>query len=463
MPLRKDRYYEYMPASLDTLTKGAFLGSRQTTNNTAGYKFVEKPRLVLSNLPDRQVGLGYSVLPSFDRHLDLGFDQVVDLDLFLNKRLVSEYGYTFGMINSSSVPKKFHSKDYDHDRSEDDPIIVADSGGFQLSSGASDFIDPHKIIAAHNATCDRGMVLDIPIVRTLHKKLLPRAARIQKLNNEIFLKNKRESLRLVNVFHGNTFYLRQKYRDVVETDDFKDCAIGGLKVAGLLDLSLQAIKVMMTGKKYEQYHILGASGLERWVAIMYIAHKKVAKLITSDSTSYIQGGVSARYYLPYKLHKDLSIGDIGRKSNYHRLLPCSCPSCNLIKYLKPTADKASFSARHMILHNLWVHARAIDELYELTAQPKKEILAYLKHYIGPAKLKDIMVTLNAIDLAVDESPEKAAKKHAPYLLEKFSMPEGAPMNSLFSKVDMTIADSKIAAAYKRLNKVLETYERFHGI
>jgi len=117
----------------------------------------------------------------------------------------------------------------------------------------------------------------------------------------------------------------------------------------------------------------------------------------------------------------------------------------------------------MILHNLWVHARAIDELYELTAQPKKEILTYLKHYIGPAKLKDIMVTLNAIDLAVDESPEKAAKKHAPYLLEKFSMPEGAPMNSLFSKVDMTIADSKIAAAYKRLNKVLETYERFHGI
>jgi hypothetical protein len=101
-------------------------------------------------------------------------------------------------------------------------------------------------------------------------------------------------------------------------------------------------------------------------------------------------------------------------------------------------------------------------LYELTAQPKKEILAYLKHSVGPAKLKDIMITLNAIDRAVNESPEAAAKKHAPYLLQKFSMPEGAPMNSLFKHVDVTMSDST-AKAYKRLDKVLSKYEEFHGV
>lgn len=452
---RPTRNFEYMPASIDSTDKGLSIGVKYEINKA--FKSEKVKNGLLMRFPDRTLYCFRSFMPSNERMLDVSVDEILELDIFTNKSLLGEMGFKYSMVNSSAVPSTYLHENYDKETRKLWPLIVSDSGGFQLHSGAEEFLDPHTIVATHNKACDIGIVLDIPLPHRFQKDFLPRAAKVQKANTEIFLKDKRESLELLNVFHGSTFYLRQKYREVVEDKRMTRVALGGVKTLDLIPLVLHVLFVIMNGRKYEQYHVLGVSGLERWIALSYIGHKKLAKLITSDSSSYIQCGINMQYFEPNNLLSTLKLGDYARSANAHRTLHCSCPVCGTVKYAHALGlPDLSLGFRGILTHNLYTTRAYLDEIWALGALSKTEILTYLRSYFNSAKLKNIGLALQAIDMAVEESPQKSAAKYAPYLLEKFV---GKERKGLFA-TDSRSKDDELL--YKRFDGVLSRYEKFHA-
>lgn len=452
---RPTRPYEYMPASIDSTDKAFSVGVKYEQNKKCTTEKVGNSMVM--RFPDRTLYGFRSFMPSHDRCLDVKLDAVLEMDIFTNKSLLGEMGFKYSMVNAANVPSTYRPTDYDAEKQKLWPLIVADSGGFQLHSGAEEFLDPHEIVQNHNALCDVGIVLDLPLPHRFQKDLLPRAAKMQKQNNEIFLKEKRKSLEFLNVFHGSTFYLRQKYREQVENDKMTRVALGGVKTLDLLPLVLHTLFVVLNGRKYDQYHVLGVSGLERWIALSYIGHKKVAKLITSDSSSYIQCGINMQYFDPSKLLSTMTMGDYCRAANVQRVLHCSCPVCSTVKYAHAMGTDGSIGFRGILLHNLYTNRAYLDEIWELCAQPKKEIMSYLRPYFNPTKLKIIGLALQAIDMAIEESPEKAAAKYAPYLMDKFI---GKSRSGLYQKEALTSSEDKML--YERFDGVLTRYEKFHA-
>lgn len=452
---RPARPYEYMPASIDSTDKALSMGVKYERNDKYSAEKVNNG--IVMRFPDRTLYCYRSFMPSHERMLDQPVDEILEMDIFTNKGLLGEMGFKYSMVNSSAIPSTYVYENYDAEKKDLWPLIVSDSGGFQLHSGAEDFLDPHEIVKAHNKVCDIGIVLDMPLPHRFQKDLLMREAAIQKKNTEIFIKEKRKSLEFLNVFHGSTFYLRQKHRELVEDSRIGRVALGGVKTLDLIPLVLHTLFVVMNGRKYDQYHVLGVSGLERWVALSYIGHKRLAKLITSDSSSYIQCGINMQYFEPQKLLATMHLGDYTRTVNKQKLLHCSCPVCSMAKYVYSVGThENSIGFRGVLTHNLFTNRAYLDEIWELGAQPKSEILSYLRPYFNKKKLETIGLALSAIDMAIEEGPEKAAAKYAPYLNEKYV---GKQRQGLFT-VDTTTAEDK--TLFKRFDGVLSRYEKFHA-
>jgi hypothetical protein len=452
---RPTRAFEFMPASIDSTDKAMTMGVKYESNKTIGIE--KQGNSALMRYPDRTLYCFRSFMPSHERLLDVPLDETLEMDIFTNKSLLGEIGFKYSMVNSSAIPSTYLLENYDAEKQDLWPLIVSDSGGFQLHSGAEEFLDPNNIVASHNKACDIGIVLDLPLPHRFQKDLLLRAGKVQKMNTEIFLKQKRESLQFLNVFHGSTFYMRQKYRDLVEDERINRVALGGVKTLDLIPLVLHTLFVVMNGRKYDQYHVLGVSGLERWIALSYIGHKKLAKLITSDSSSYIQCGIKMQYFEPHRLLSTLHLGEYLWKTNKQRLLHCACPVCSMIKYSHALGSlDSAIGFRGVLLHNLYMTRAYLDEIWELGGQSKAEILTYLRPYFTSSKLKEIGLALQAIDMAVDESVEKAAATYAPYLLEKYV---GKERKGLFT-VDAATREDKML--YGRFDGVLKRYEKFHA-
>lgn len=444
-----------MPASIDSTDKGISIAVKYEKNLENSIEKI--PNGTRMRYPDRTL-YGYrSFMPSHERVLNHPVDEILDMDIFTNKSLLSEMGFQFAMVNSSAMPATYLFKDHDKERKKDWPLIVSDSGGFQLHSGAEEFLDPNDIVDKHNRACDIGIALDLPLPHHFQKNLLLRAAAVQKSNTAVFLKKRRKSLQILNVFHGSTFYMRQKYRDVVEDDSINRVALGGVKTLDLIPLILHAIFVITKGKKYEQYHVLGVSGLERWILLSYLGHKKIAKLITSDSSSYIQCGIKMQYFEPHRLLSTLGLGDYLWQTNANRTLHCSCPVCSMLKYTEALGSLDSVVGfRGVLHHNLFLTRAYLDEIWELGALSKGEIMSNLRPYFNPAKLKEIGLALQAVDMALQDGVEVAAKKYAPYLLDKFV---GVERKGLYATDQQDDGDKK---RFNHFDGILKRYEKFHA-
>ena len=455
--LRPDRRYEYMPASLDSFIKGYTVGVKYKPKVDDVSKLDRVKNGFRIERPDRVLYFMRSFIPSADRLLDVDFDQVLDLDFCANRSLVGRHGYNYAMVNSSAMSEKYSYPDYAAERQPDWPLYVADSGGFQLHSGTEEFLDPVAIVKKHSSVCDIGIALDIPIPHMLQDTFITRAAAVQRKNNEVFRKHAVGSLDVMNVLHGNTFYLKDRFRETVEDNSFTRLAVGGMKTLDLVPLVLQLIYAIKGGKAYDQYHALGVSGLERWLALSYLGHKKIAKLITSDSSSYIQSGKGLRFYDPHRLMGTVDLRDsIGKVNDYARL-PCNCEICTIQKYVSTFTDrKFTLGFASNTGHNLLVTRNYVDEIYELAGYPKKEIFSWLRRFTSPARLKVIALALNAVDMAVEESPQKSAARYAPYLLQKTA---ASTKQGLFG----SMSQAEEGKRRTHFETVISRYEKYHGL
>jgi queuine/archaeosine tRNA-ribosyltransferase len=454
--------YSYVPAALDSSTRGFTLGVRYRKPDADNkYKVTKVKNAIRIDLIDRQVYFLRSSKDPSHRLMALDMDEVLDLTFSANPSLLTKAGFDFAMVNSHSLPQKYY-RDYAHEETKDWPEIVADSGGFQLSTGTSDFLDPKAIVEAQNQICSIGISLDIPfpITHVSEVPLLRRAAHTQRLNNEVFKKHKRPGLKLMNVFHGPNFYLFDKYREVVEDSSIDRVALGGVRRLDLTSLALRILNATLKGPKYKQYHVLGVSGLERWVLLCYMAHKNIAKLLTSDSSTYLQCGATLQAFDPGRLCYSKSLQMIRPEVEQHQRLFCSCPVCSVLGYTSTMNDRSNpMGFQAAVFHNLFVGKNYIDEIYELTKLPLGEILKYLSKYSSHGKVQTMRNAMQAVDMALQDGLEKAAKKYSPFLLQKEPY---SPVRHAGLFKGVNVASKKSLDMRERIGKLLDKFDRYHG-
>lgn len=212
--------------------------------------------------------------------------------------------------------------------------MLADSGGWQIKSGAADYVDPHAIIATHNACAHIGMALDYPPRRDVDttNEVLSLLSKIQVRHNEVFLAKRRPDLELINVAHGVASEQWKAWIDAVDTKEgFQGWAISeDSNKDPFCVLRGAAILYRDYGIRDQRVHLFGISGplmvpVAAWLS-RYFPN------LTSDSSSW-QG---ARYgnYL-YSSNGALRILKIGWKdpeiSDGTPVTPyCDCTFCRIL-------------------------------------------------------------------------------------------------------------------------------------
>lgn len=463
--------YEFVPAAIDSLPKNQMVGVRYKKNNlttnkhSAAYHVEPLKNSYVVHLADRSVYFLRSNDFHKERLTGLDFDVLQDLDYFMNKGLLSELGYNYAMVNSQAVPKRYHYEDFGVERKLSGtvwPEIIADSGGFQIRTGVEDFLSPKDTVQLQNKVASIGISLDIPfpLTHTCEVPLFRRAALVQKANNDVYKKYKSESLSIMNVIHGPNFHLLDRYREVVEDPEIDRVSIGGVRKLELTPLIFRLLNVILKGRKYRHYHALGVSGVERWVLLCYIAHKNIADLITSDSTTYLKGGFNAQFFETHRLCYARDLRSATPEQEQYRRLACSCPICSTIGFSAPVVDRKNPAGiTTVIAHNLFLSRNYLDEIYQVTELSHKELLRYLKPRMNERRLQSVQVAMSAVDMALQDGLEKAASKYSPYLLRK-DPTTTTHAGSLFK--DVHTADSTTALR-ERVDKVLTMFEEHHGM
>ncbi len=337
MTIKKyDGTYRYVPASL-TAFKFAGMGLYVKYGNTGVNSIEVKDRRsghLWLKTPDREllfVSNTYQQAPFYPSQGT--FDEFLNLSPFWENHS-GDFGLDFLMTNYTDHIGKARSLDNREKHGNNDIAIISDSGGFQLFTGQMKFIDPLDVIRWYNKNVDIGLVLDIP-PSTADHHLLMKVAQIQKRNTAIMMDNKVEGVELMNIFHGLDYDEKNQFREVVERDDIRRIALGGTYFKNVMSSVADLLQIITTGRKYDQYHLLGVTNPVQLFALMRIAANKLAPLVTSDSNTYYRQAINKGYLRVDTVLSNIAYENIGlktKKPNIHNMLPCACPVCSRVRY-----------------------------------------------------------------------------------------------------------------------------------
>lgn len=404
------------------------------------------------------------------------FDEMYHLSAF-DDMTAADLGVTQYMVNYTqhiSKPENSHNTRRGDTTSFASKArhIVADSGGFQLGFGRLDYLDPMEIIKWYNDNADIGIVLDIPM-HFNDPELYQRLGRVQAANTELMMQNKRDSLELMNIFHGNTQDEVSRYREIVERDDITRLAMGGTYYDTQMTAIAKILQQIVTGRKYEQYHMLGVAKLSLVYPLIYMAKKGLAPLITSDASTWLQESVSKGYY--YQTHISEPPGffkmfDKVNSPSPFNTLPCNCPVCSAIKYTDVLSVIGGNVATFLLAyHNMYTYNRIITSMTDIimnaTDKEVREVVS--GHFKTRGGRSESMKLYDLIDSVVDCGYETTRNKYAFFLNSLPSTEAG--MKSLFKPTpldpevdgdalpEMTEEDSRT-----RIISILERYESEAG-
>jgi len=471
--------YSYIPAGIFHPSHGGLgayvryhkpkLGGIVVKQMAPGYIWLDTPDrelLLTANTHHKQ-----SVVPTqFDEFVNLSLshaDSSVDLDFDM---YMTNYTQHKGKkVGNPEIRRTVGRK-------EGQPIIVADSGGFQIAVGRETWIDPSDLTQWYNKNVDLGMVLDIPI-RFQDNDLVKRCAYVQKANTDFMLREKSNNLELINIFHGINDADVTAYRDICEVDGVDRLAIGGAYWFGALGAIDRVLFYILNGKKYKHYHILGVMNILHVVLYMRIASKGFAPLITSDSSTHLQNAVTKGYlFQPFISHQFKPI-DIGDKENFpapHNHLPCVCPVCSTIKYADVLRILSGNLAAFLLMtHNMYVTNRYLKGMHSIiqtaTTRELKELMGFQFKSRNQFVADETLRGLDFIDLVQQEGLETARSRYAFYM-KGLKIAPVAPNKLLdnagnsFSRDNEMLVDKQSQAEYiQRISKVVEAYERYHKI
>lgn len=414
--------YSFVPAAVNCMYSygiGVYVKyHKETVSSKLHPKIVVKQdnhKYTWLSCPDRELVMVKNSYPQF-YPMGENFDEYLDLNIF-NDEVCSALDIDIYMLNYSAYGTKGGNsprarRNGRNPNSKMQPNILADSGGFQLYSGAKDFIDPKDVIDWYNDNVDWGMVLDVPPILS-EEDILYKSAVMQKNNIKVMLEHKKPEVELINIIQGWTFDQRMKFLDIVDFPEIDRLAFGGYRGSPVSEIA--AILQLTNGpRRFKHYHILGVYNLLKLPAIIKVANLKGAPFFTSDATTPIQSAINKRYHHQSSIFDPERRIDIGRNSavNEFNYLPCSCPVCHIVKYMSIFSVLESQLVSNLLtLHNIYEIKRYTKMMDSLAANlTDKEYKDVVKHQLkrrgeGTLAALDLIATYN-------DDPKKALKRYA---------------------------------------------------
>jgi len=305
-------------------------------------------------------------------------------------------------------------------------LIMGDSGGYQICSGATKW-KPELTSQSFNwleNNSDIAMNLDIP-PRLKYDGKFQECLDISKDNFKYFADNQSGNVDYLNVIQGTDEFEFQKWYDEVKQFPFQGWAIGGSGFSYYKFLS--GLMVLLNGKEHHNsnmryIHILGSSRITYFMLLIQL-QKSLQELgldvtVTTDSSSPDRAVVFGTYYSGYSMKRGTWEG-IGfpNEANHPEIidefLKLENPSFPIINEfdveLAKHVDFHSINKRYayttgMRLHNFQFFKDVINKI---------ESLIYSHDFILQQSVSpDIYTMLHSIDEMVkSDNPKKVFEKY----------------------------------------------------
>jgi len=193
----------------------------------------------------------------------------------------------------------------------DDNLVMGDSGGYQICSGATKWKPEllEKSFKWLELNSDIAMNLDIP-PRMKYAGQFEECLTISKNNFKYFADNQSGKTEFLNVIQGNDEFEYQKWYDEVKDFPFQGWAIGGASMSYYKFFS--GLSVLLGAKEHlkdnvKYFHILGTSRLHYFMMLLQL-QKSLQELdlgitVTTDSSSPDRAVVFGTYYTGYSIKR----------------------------------------------------------------------------------------------------------------------------------------------------------------
>jgi len=326
---------------------------------------------------------------------------------------------------------------------------IIDSGGFQMLTGATDFVDPNDVVTRYNKLANIGMPIDLPVRFAFEADFFDPVSKMIKANDDFLIERLNPNIHLALISHGTTLEKRKRRLDVLDRKA-EVVAIAGLNIKPQpgVDRYLNIVENLMYvihryRKTTRYFHVLGVTS-KFWMFIYALIDALgYVREIGADSVSHRMGSLIGMVD-----RSDFTVTDIPKNQLYKQSIPCGCPVCVAIDDVRILNSAAILEA-----HNLWTRAKQTEVLVDLA-----------RHYVkNEVTLQEILKVTNfKIDITkfqyiVNYVKEVVATdKFKPIKAERST-------KSLFSNIipDDDVMTEEASLGKDKYAKILERYEKFH--
>ena len=459
------RRFEYVPAAITGRPPNTFIGVKYEDNTDKDYlwKRIRFNGLTTHWCPDRTLYYGSSSAKANAVGVN-DFDAMMLMGPTSHPQVLRNAGFRYAMASPHHVSGPSET------RRNSLIKYFCDSGGFQLISGALDWVDMDELAEMYNRTIDYGIGLDIPVQGVLQPKYLMRMCEVMLNNNRYLRSQVCKEVEIYDVSHGNAFKFRREFlaRVLAQKKQYK-IEGGGLAVGGIAQNfrdggaaqtivtgTVNLVYVLLKSKGYyERYHILGTTSPFFQLLYHIMLEYEQAPHITADSTSYILPS-AYNLYCSNKMVPDHSLQNVDLPKTVHSYtLQCNCPICSLVKYSR----ELHFTAATNAIHGLYVMGRQRDRIEETALDYLGGRItlheAVKTCYGGESSLNNVYAAaLRFAQHACEKGFEAAWSRHE--LALKSLMRSGMRTHTLF-----TAPIQPATPKAQRLDSILTRFEQFH--
>lgn len=412
--------YHIMPAAVDFFAQFETLGVRYEKNARDKWMTKEsKDGIHIFYYPDRTIyrskpGANHACIP------DVAMDAYLDYSPLSNPKVYKNMGYRYAMISPPHMGFKKAVIRNEHLR------IFADSGGFQIRQGVTDFVNPDQLIDFYNASTDIGIGLDVPMHPLLYDKYLARMSHVTSKNNKHIKAGLTSDVALYDLNHGMDLKDRKVFFDVTEQYEPNDGiamagtsskARGEYGVAAHIVNGVIGIAYVLARSKgrYKTAHILGTTTPFYMFVFHLLTKSGFFPHITSDSSTYAQAAMMNTQLTSIPGQSILYRNTLPKGEVLYRS-PCSCPVCSIVGY----SHHLMVNARANMVHSLYHYAYINDLISDLadqwlagTLKPSEIQKIIAPSAFQPRHFTGLMKFLN--DLMASGSFQKAYKINADFI------------------------------------------------
>lgn len=262
-------------------------------------------------------------------------------------------------------------------------FILGDSGGFQILSGVTNYSDEYrrKTFEWLENVCDYSMLLDLPPYGIDFDYALKQS----KDNFEYFKNNLKGKTKFLNIIHGNTVTLLQRWFEMMKQFDCFNggWALGSIKktstelncyliVASLALLYKEGVLENMSEEMY--LHILGTGSVQ----ILFCAFYFLNRIPNFKATfSFDNSSISQYTRLKYYILNYFIIDKLRWVENYKSI--CQCPVCQCEDFEKLKYEPM-FDYVQLYGHNYIKSRETFNIISKITKYDKKVFDELLKPF-----------------------------------------------------------------------------------